>query len=319
LDPIVILYDESGKRIAYQDDPTTNSAKEPANVDPHLVFELPKAGRYIVRVRDNAYRGDPNYPYRLVLKPVEPDFQAGVVGTDHTLFRGRENIVTLQVRRLEGWDTPIELWAENLPPGVTAPEKVVASTEPSRFKGTCGEEHILDGTKVDFPMLVAADAPLGLTSIKFRARGMAAGRVVEHEVMPRYWFRSRRKIFGFSQTQELYTTVADLPELVLEVPDRISVPANGEETVQIIISRFDEGTAPLELKAAALPEGLSIDPVTVRPGATLADLKVAASGKGPFTVVLEGSSDGKVLGQSHPIAVQIGGPRSARQVASDDE
>ena len=79
MDPIVIVYDESGKRIAYQDDPTTNSGKEPANVDPHLVVHL-ATGRYTAAVRDNAFLGDPNYPYRLTVKKAEPDFTAGVVG-----------------------------------------------------------------------------------------------------------------------------------------------------------------------------------------------------------------------------------------------
>ena len=76
MDPIVIVYDESGKRIAYQDDPTTNSGKEPANVDPHLVVHL-QPGRYTAAVRDNAFLGDPNFPYRLTVKKAEPDFTAG--------------------------------------------------------------------------------------------------------------------------------------------------------------------------------------------------------------------------------------------------
>ena len=41
----VYLYDESGKRIAWQDEPTTNTGRKPVNLDPHLVVQLPKAGR----------------------------------------------------------------------------------------------------------------------------------------------------------------------------------------------------------------------------------------------------------------------------------
>ena len=52
----------------------------------------------------------------------------------------------VQVRRLEGWNTPIEVWAENLPEGVTGPAKVVVPVEPTHYKGTCGEDLILDGT-----------------------------------------------------------------------------------------------------------------------------------------------------------------------------
>ena len=109
LDPMVAIYDESGQRIAYQDEPTTNTGRDPANLDPHLVVALSKPGRYMAMVRDNAFRGDPTYAYRLTLKRAEPSFSLKVIGTDETFFRGRENIVTLRVRRLEGWSTPVGL------------------------------------------------------------------------------------------------------------------------------------------------------------------------------------------------------------------
>jgi hypothetical protein len=319
LDPIVILYDQAGKRIAYQDDPTTNSAKEPANVDPHLVFHLPKADRYTVRVRDNAFRGNPNYPYRLTLKQAEPDFTAGVVGTDDTLFRGREHIVMVQVRRLEGWNTPVEIRAENLPPGVSGPEKVIVPIEPTRFKGTCGEEHILDGTKIEYPLRIAADAPPGLSKIRFRARGVMDGRVVEHEVIPRYWFKPLTRIMGPAQSPELYATVADLPQVVFETPDRISLRLGEQKTIQVVITRLDGGGEPMELRPVDPPEGLVIEPVMVRAGATLADAKVTISAGGPFSVALEGISAGKLLGRSHPIEIAVSGGTSTREVAADDQ
>ena len=102
LDPMVAIYDESGQRIAWQDEPTTNTGRKPVNLDPSLAIHLPKADRYTAMVRDSEYRGDPNYVYRLTMKKAEPDFTATVLGTDETLFRGRENIVTVVVRRVEG-------------------------------------------------------------------------------------------------------------------------------------------------------------------------------------------------------------------------
>src|SRR5262249_20172175 len=81
LDPMVAIYDEAGQRIAWQDEPTTCPGREPCNLDPHLVFHLPAAGRYTAMVRDSQYRGDPNYVYRFTLKPAEPDFVATVIGS----------------------------------------------------------------------------------------------------------------------------------------------------------------------------------------------------------------------------------------------
>jgi hypothetical protein len=319
LDPIVLLYDDAGNRIAYQDDPTTNSAKEPANVDPHLVFALPKAGRYMVQVRDVAFRGNPNYPYRLTLKRAEPTYLAGVVGTDDTLFRGREHIVTVQVRRLEGWNTPVEVRVENLPAGVTGPESVIVPVEPTRFKGTCAEEHILDGTKVEYPLKVAADAPLDLARIRFRARGEMDGRVVERELIPQYWFAPLKRIMGYSQGKDVYATIADLPPLVLETPERTTIPPTGEGALQIVISRLDGGSSPLELRPVNLSAGLVIEPVTVRAGSTLADLKIAATGKGPFSAIIEGVAGGKVLARSHPIEIEMRANRSRSEERTDED
>src|SRR6185295_3814629 len=148
-----------------------NSGKRPANVDPHLGVDL-KPGRYTAMVRDNAFRGDPAFAYRLVMKRAEPDFTAGTVGTDETLFRGKQTVVTVRVRRLEGWNTPVEVWAENLPAGVTGPAKVIVPVEPTHYKGTRGEDILLDGTEVEFPLKVAADAAGGLRQIQFKARGV---------------------------------------------------------------------------------------------------------------------------------------------------
>ncbi len=318
LDPIVVLYDQSGKRIAYQDDPTpTNSAKRPANVDPHLVVKL-EPGRYTAWVRDNAYRGDPTFAYRFTVKRAEPNFTAGIVGSDETLFRGRETILTVRVRRVEGWNVPVEILAESLPPGVTAPGKVIVPVEPTHYKGTCAEDNILDGTEVEFPLTVAADAPLALSKIKLRARGVMEGRTVEHPVIANYWWKNLQKIWGTAQTPELYATTFDRPELIFDAPDRVAARPSNQGTVKLVVTRLDGGSAPLEIHASSSPAGVSVESVTVAAGTTLAEVKVTASAEMPGSIVLEGVSAGKVLGRSHPILVDTAARAAAPQVISDD-
>lgn len=188
LDPLVAIYDESGKRIAYQDEPTTNTGREPVNMDPHLVVHLPRAGRYTAMIRDTAYRGHPTYAYRFTMKRAQPDFSLKVIGTDETLYRGIETIVTLRVRRLEGWNTPVEVWAEDLPEGVTAPKRI-AEPKNTFYRNTCGEGHYLDGANVEIPIKVAPNAALKMSQIRFRARGVMDGRTVERQAYTRYWWR----------------------------------------------------------------------------------------------------------------------------------
>jgi hypothetical protein len=315
LDPIVILYDESGKRIAYQDDPAINSGKRPANVDPHLVVDL-APGRYTALVRDNAFRGGAAFAYRLVMKRVEPDFTAGTVGTDETLFRGRDTVVTVRVRRLEGWNTPIEVRAENLPAGVTGPAKVVVPPVATHYKGTCGEDIALDGTEVEFPLHVANDVAGGLSRILFRARGVMDGRTVEHAVHANYSWTSSQKIWGPAETVELYATIADAPKLVMDVPDRISAQPGKPGTFKVVVTRLDDGDAPLQLRAVQLPAGMVLHPVTVPAGATLVDVQFTAAA-GPAAVVLEGVVAGTVLGRTHPIAIDTAN-RAGPKVSTDE-
>ncbi|HKV53376.1 MAG TPA: DVUA0089 family protein, partial [Candidatus Binataceae bacterium] len=316
MDPIVIVYDQSGKRIAYQDDPTTNSGKEPANVDPHLVVHL-QPGRYTAAVRDNSFLGDPNFPYRLTVKKAEPDFTAALIGTDETLFRGRNNVVQVQVRRLEGWNTPIEVWAENLPAGVTGPGKILVPVEPTHYKGTCGEDLILDGTRIDYPLQVTADAPVGLNLVRFHARGVIDGKTVDHAIVPNYWWSSSRKIWGPAESSDWYATVADRPLVVLGVPDRVNAPKGKPGAIPVVVTRLDDGQAPLELRAPQPPAGVTVEPATVLPGGTLASVKISAAIDKPVSIVLEAVTAGKVIGQTHRILIDPAA-RSGRTEAPRD-
>ena len=300
-DPLIEVYDDAGKRIAYQDDPATNTGRNPANMDPHLTVDLPKAGRYVARVRDAAFLGHPNFPYRLTVKRAEPEFKVSVIGTDETFYRGRKNVVTVWLRRLQGWNTPVEVWAEDLPKGVAA-EKVVVEPVDTPFRNTCGEAHTMDGTKVDIPIHVAADAPVGLSRVRFRGRGVMEGRTVEREGHTHYWFRTNGKIMGDAQTGRLRATIADPPTLVLSTPDKVTVTPHEPGEIRVIVSRSDEGASPLEIVAEG-PAGIIVEPAIVQPSTTVATLNVTSSVNGPASIVLVGKTEGKQLGKSHPIVI----------------
>ena len=317
LDPMVAIYDESGKRLVYQDEPTTNTGKEPSNLDPHLVFELPHAGRYIAMVRDSQYRGDPTMAYRFTIKKAEPDFTLTVIGTDETLFRGRENIVTVRVRRLEGWDAPVEVWAENLPEGVTA-SKAVAQPKNTAYLGTCGEEHFLDGTNVGIPIFVEPNAPQGRGWIRFRGRGAINGRTVDHVAHTRYWWKTLRKVRGLSETRDLLTTIADAPLLVFETPESLSLAPGQSDRIKVVVTRLDQGSGPIEISAESTTGGVTVEPVTIAANATLAQMPITRKGDREGRVVLVASSEGKVLGKSHPIAIET--PKESKiEVAANED
>lgn len=287
LDPLVIVYDEAGKRIAWQDEPTTNTGKEPANLDPHLALRLPAAGRYTVAIRDSQFRGDPAFLYRLTLKKAEPDFAVRIVGAHTTLYRGKPNVVNVRVRRMEGWNTPVEVWAEGLPPGLSAP-RMIAEPKNTSYTGTCGEIHYLDGTNVAVPITVSADAALDLSKIVFKARGVMNGKTVEREARTRYW-KSRIKVTGDAEETPLFATVADLPGVVFQTPERAGL---GKSTV--ILTRLDDGDG------ALVVSGDGIEPVIVPAGITRAEVVFTKIGD----IVLNGTVGTRLLGQSQPIRVE---------------
>ncbi len=304
-DPMVVIYDEAGKRLAYQDDPTTNTGKEPANLDPHLVFRLPKAGRYVAAVRDAQFRGDPSFLYRLTIKEAKPDFSIKVVGTDDTLYRGRDNVVLVRVRRLEGWTAPVEVWAENLPAGVTV-KPVVAEPRNTPYTGTCGETHYLDGTNVEVSLRVAADAPLDLGRVRFVGRGVMEGETVVRRGKARY-FRNRVRFIGDAEEEALRVTVADAPGAVMAVPGTLRLDAKGQSKFTAIVTRLDASRDSLELTLEAATAGLLIEAKPLAVADTRAEVVVKALDKAPGEFVLVGRVGGVVVGRSHPIQVRRGG------------
>ncbi|HYO84153.1 MAG TPA: hypothetical protein VES20_22300, partial [Bryobacteraceae bacterium] len=301
-DPLVAIYDESGKRIAYQDDPTTNTGKEPANMDPHLVVKLPAAGRYTAMVRDAQFRGDPTFLYRLTMKYAEPHFTLRTVGTDETLYRGRTNTVLVRVRRLEGWNAPVQVRAVNLPRGVHV-EPVVAEPKNTPYTGTCGETHYLDGTNVEMQITVDKDAPATQADIFFEGIGVHEG--VKHAARSRArYFKSRIRHIGDAEHDPLRAVIADAPGVVFQVPRTLSLSAAGEASMTAVVTRLDGTSDPLELTLEAAAEGLNMKSAVVPPSATRADVSLKADLSAPGEFVLVGRVNGTVLGKSHPIRVR---------------
>src|SRR5262249_13372482 len=118
-DPLLTIYTAHGQFVASADDRLQQNGSQPPNLDPYLVYKFEKAGRYIAMIRDTAERGNPNYIYRLAIYPIEPDFDMLGLTPDVTLYRGKTRPLLVRVRRLGGWDTPIEVWAEDLGTGVS--------------------------------------------------------------------------------------------------------------------------------------------------------------------------------------------------------
>lgn len=130
------------------DDETANiglTAFNAASIDPYFRLTAPQDGTYRVLVRDlyGDSRGDPRLMYRLVLRKPQPDFRLIALpvtiakGSNNTsgigyksagvlLRNGEVSPFSVMVSRIDGYTGPIRLSVEGLPPGIPAPEAIVA-------------------------------------------------------------------------------------------------------------------------------------------------------------------------------------------------
>ncbi len=293
LDPALAIYDLNGQQIAYQDEPAPNSGKERPNLDPYLVHRFEQGGRYVVMIRDSAQRGTPNYVYRLLIQPAEPDFEFQVLTPSLTLFRGETNILPVRIRRLGGWDSPVEVWVENPPPGVRA-EKKTAEPQNTPYKGTCGEDLWVDGTNVELPLKVSPDALEGFYPIRARAWGKMGDREVEHTAEVLYRWGSVGPIMGRTTEQQLVVTVTNLPPLILETPEKLTIAPGKAGRLKVIATRFgDAPKLPLTLIPRSLPPGVQMESNVLPPAAHQIELPLKSSESavpGTYSLVLESGS-----------------------------
>jgi hypothetical protein len=285
-DPLVSLYTADGKLLASHDDRVQQNGDEPPNLDSYLVYEFEKAGRYVAMIRDCANRGDPNYIYRLAVSRARPDFDLRSLTPELTLFRGRTVLLPVRVRRFGGWSTPVEVWLDKPPAGITG-EHVVAEPKDTIVKDNCALDRQLDGTNLSLPIRVAPGTPGGQYPLRLRARGVINGKVVEHAAEVLYFWERVGKVSGPVEDQKLVATVTDLPPIVLEVnhnsrpgtfepAEFISLGPDKTARLPILVHRYDGGHSPLTLEPESPVEGLKFENNVLPPGKLSCELKLRA-------------------------------------------
>jgi WD40 repeat protein len=136
--------------------------------DSLLFFDPPEDGAYQVRVGDARGEGGSNYAYRLTVRPPQPSFQVSFTPTAPAVWQGSALPVTVSAERLDGFDGPIDIQLENLPPGFSAPRTSIPAGENSTTLALWAEL----GTKV----------PSNAPPLKLVARASIAGREVVRSV-----------------------------------------------------------------------------------------------------------------------------------------
>ncbi len=168
LDALLTLSATNGSVIARNDDAV--------GADSRLDHTFGEAGEYLIGIRDLLHRGGEDFGYRLVIRPPpSANLTAKILGDDVRLNRAGRTGVRVEVGRQE-FGGPVEVMAEDLPPGVTCAPLVVES---EMSGGWLEFEAAPDAAMESFPLKVVATSLIGDRPVRRVAKFTPGDRAVK--------------------------------------------------------------------------------------------------------------------------------------------
>jgi hypothetical protein len=234
------------------------------NDPPRYRFVAPVDGRYEVMVsgRKTVTISDPRQTYRLSIVREEPDFRLVVMPpAEYTpdapcLLRGGDQNLTVLAWRLDGWNGPIRLEAEDLPPGV--------SCAPQMLNAGARQANLVFSTS---PTMAS-----GVWELKVKGTADIGGRIVTREARPAgvTWpVPPMQNIPAISRLDRNFVVaVRDrAPYRVGTTLDKSTFSQGEKASLTLKLERFwPDFKAPLQAVGADLPPNFAINnnqPVTI--------------------------------------------------------
>ena len=244
-DPYLVVVDDKGNRVSELDDFGHRiNAFDGHLRDPVGMINLTEKRTYRVLVQDRYRRGGARYQYVLAIRKAQPDFYAAVIhgqnpgpgGTN--IWRGGSVLMDVVIHQHHGYNEPITITAENLPPGVDLQPTVINNN--SR------------GTLV---ISAADDAPEFVGPIRLIATGKRGEALLRRDVRPytRVW--TDPGMNSSRPTRELVVAVRDSAPYRLEwVQNRLDGEAGKTVDAKLrLIRRWPDFKAPLTVQPLAFP------------------------------------------------------------------
>ena len=304
VDPFLIGYSSLGKKLISVDDSGRNVGQlrfTTNNRDARWDFVAPSDGEYFVQVRDSYYqqRGDPRFVYRLSIRKPQPDFRLVVVPAADTqpsctvANRGGHQWMDVLAFRNDGFDEPIRIEADQLPPGIVCEPVVIGPGK----------------TSAPLVFRAAKDAPIGHAAI----RVIGKSKIGEAEVV-----RVARaggltwptvNTPGVARLADsLVLAVRDAPPFALTAtPAKTVVTAGDKLSIAVKIDRANNWADSVQLSGYDLPANASVGLVTVAKGASAGTVELTLPKnlrEGTYTFILHGAGQvpREYLGASNPQA-----------------
>jgi hypothetical protein len=283
-DPYLVVMDGKGNRVGELDDfGHRMNAFDGHLRDPSGLVNLSGKSKYRVLVQDRYRRGGARYQYVLTVgKPVPDFFVAAIHGQNPgpagtTVWAGGAAFLDIIIHQAGGFNGPITLTAEGLPPGVHAQSTTV--------RGTHGS------------FVFWADPGTGAWTgpVKLFATAQVGGRSLRREVRPytRVW--TDANVGSSRPTRDFVLAVREnAPYALSFVPEHVEVEAGKKAELKLRLDRrWKDFTNKVSILPLAPPGNLRLGNAEIATGKDETTLTVdvqAGSQPGDYTVTVLGQA-----------------------------
>lgn len=266
-----------------------------ASSDPVVAWTAPKDGVHRISVRDlfAAGKGDPRHGYRLSIRPAQPDFQLvaalrqpakddqQLAPWSMVLRKGGANAIRLLAMRRDGFDGPIQVGVEGVPPGVSCPPVTIGAGESSVYLPFSAAE---DAASFAGEVRIVGRAKIGEHEVARLARGgdllFATQQNESSKARPRVTARTVLAVVGDSVPWSVASGA----------PQPLESSRNGKLSIPISVARRDEFKGNVVVRPQLLPREMQLGEVTVPGDQTTATMELSLTPNAPlgeFTIPLQ--------------------------------
>ena len=264
LDALLTLYgpkksmeEEASKEMAWdgEKEQVLMVNDDASSADARIDWNFLEAGKYSITIRDLNNQGGETYPYRLNIRPLEPNCQLSVVALDNRnrpsamdnprVSRGGSVTMQVNVVRLDQFEGPIRLLCPDLPKTFDVSPTLIG----------VGQNRAL------LTVTAPWDAPLGLLPLSVIGVCAVGNRQIERVANP----------------SPILLTVMDAPEFTLTLAEiGLSAVHNKTADLHVTANRHGSFVGPIALSVSGLPNRVSAAAVTIAEGETAATITVKA-------------------------------------------
>jgi hypothetical protein len=228
-DPYLVVIDEKDNTVVELDDYGHRiNAFDGHLRDPYGTVGLQAKQPYRMLVQDRYGRGGARFQYVLSIRKPVPDFHVAAIHSENpgpagtNLRRGGAAYLDVIIHQHDGFNMPITITAEGLPPGVHAAPTVVNNN-----------------TRGVFVMWADADAPEGDAPIRLLAASARDGAALCREVRPTTRVWTEPNLSASQPMRELVIGVRETAPYSLKiVPDRIDVESGKKVELKLVATRL---------------------------------------------------------------------------------